>query len=266
MALECCKRRYGLFLVGKEPVAKAIAERFTYTFELAIYAFIPVVLVAISLGVISAVNHNKFIDQFMKRAVYSERNIGHFGLASQAYTHFTSPIRRYPDLIVHRLLKKIIEKGHFSPEEIDRYEKELPRIAQHCSKRERIANEAEWDLLDMKKVEYISYHIGEIFDSVITGVTKFGLFVEIPEKMLSGLVHVSTLDDYYEYNETQNILVGKHKKRVFRIGDGVKVRAVHADKTTMEVDFVIVEKENNKNNKRNNSKNKAKKRKKKRRS
>lgn len=195
----------------------------------------------------------------MKRAVYSERNIGHFGLASQAYTHFTSPIRRYPDLIVHRLLRKIIEKGHFSPEEIERYEKELPKIAQHCSKRERIANEAEWDLLDMKKVEYISYHIGEIFDSVITGVTKFGLFVEIPEKMLSGLVHVSTLDDYYEYNETQNILVGKHEKRVFRIGDGLKVRAVRADKTTMEVDFVIVEKGNNKNNKKNNPKSKSKK-------
>ncbi|AKI96535.1 ribonuclease R [Kosmotoga pacifica] len=179
----------------------------------------------------------------MKRAIYSEQNVGHFGLASEAYTHFTSPIRRYPDLVVHRLLKRLMKKNTFSIEEIERYEEVLPKIADHCSKRERIANEAEWDLLDMKKVEYMSYHIGEYFKAVVTGVTKFGLFVEIPEKMISGLVHISTLDDYYEFDERANILIGKHRKRTFRIGDELTVQAVRADKTTMEVDFVIVEEE-----------------------
>jgi len=179
----------------------------------------------------------------MKRAIYSEQNLGHFGLASEAYTHFTSPIRRYPDLIVHRLLRKLIKESTFSHKEIEKYEEVLPKIADHCSKRERIANEAEWDLLDMKKVEYMSYHIGERFEAVITGVTKFGLFVEIPEKLISGLVHISTLDDYYEFDEKSNILVGKHRNRIFRIGDELIVQAVRADKTTMEIDFVIVEKE-----------------------
>lgn len=179
----------------------------------------------------------------MKRAIYSEQNLGHFGLASEAYTHFTSPIRRYPDLIVHRLLRKLIKESTFSHKEIEKYEEVLPKIADHCSKRERIANEAEWDLLDMKKVEYMSYHIGERFEAVITGVTKFGLFVEIPEKLISGLVHISTLDDYYEFDEKSNILVGRHRNRIFRIGDELIVQAVRADKTTMEIDFVIVEKE-----------------------
>lgn len=180
----------------------------------------------------------------MKRAVYSENNIGHFGLASQAYTHFTSPIRRYPDLVVHRLLKAFSSRGNGElTDEQREYEEKLPSIASWASKRERVANEAEWDLLDMKKVEYISNHIGEVFQGVITGLAKFGIFVEITEKMISGLVHISTLDDYYDFIENQNILVGRKNKRIFRIGDDLKVQAVRADKTTMEIDFSIVEKE-----------------------
>jgi len=180
----------------------------------------------------------------MKRAVYSERNIGHFGLASEAYTHFTSPIRRYPDLVVHRLLKKLIENsGSDLGEESKKVEETLPKIASWASKRERVANEAEWDLLDMKKVEYISSRIGDVFEGVITGVTKFGIFVELTEKMVSGLVHISTLDDYYDFVENQNILVGRKRKRIFRIGDELKVQVVRADKTTMEIDFNIVKEE-----------------------
>ncbi|HDP76838.1 MAG TPA: ribonuclease R [Mesotoga infera] len=180
----------------------------------------------------------------MKRAVYSERNIGHFGLASEAYTHFTSPIRRYPDLVVHRLLKKLIENsGSDLGEESKKVEETLPKIASWASKRERVANEAEWDLLDMKKVEYISSRIGDVFEGVITGVTKFGIFVELTEKMVSGLVHISTLDDYYDFVENQNILVGRKRKRIFRIGDELKVQVVRADKTTMEIDFSIVKEE-----------------------
>jgi len=180
----------------------------------------------------------------MKRAVYSERNIGHFGLASEAYTHFTSPIRRYPDLVVHRLLKKFIENsGNDLGEESKKVEETLPKIASWASKRERVANEAEWDLLDMKKVEYISGRVGDVFEGVITGVTKFGIFVELTEKMVSGLVHISTLDDYYDFIENQNILVGRKRKRIFRIGDELKVQVVRADKTTMEIDFNIVKEE-----------------------
>ncbi len=186
----------------------------------------------------------------MQRAIYSDQNIGHFGLASNAYTHFTSPIRRYPDLMVHRLLKEYLLNGNPDKETRDKYEELLPKITDHCSKRERVANEAEWDLRDMKKIEYMSYRIGETFNTVITDVTKFGLFVEIPEKTINGLVHISTMDDYYEYNEDSNILVGKHKKKVYRIGDEIKVRVIRADKTTMEIDFVIENHNNRKSKKR----------------
>ena len=187
----------------------------------------------------------------MKRAVYSSRNIGHFGLASEAYTHFTSPIRRYPDLIVHRLLKKLVNNsGRDLIEESKDLEEVLPKIASWASKRERVANEAEWDLLDMKKVEYIANRIGDTFDGVITGVTKFGIFVELTEKMISGLIHISTLDDYYDFIENQNILVGRKSKRIFRIGDQLRVQVVRADKTTMEIDFSIAREKESRNNKK----------------
>lgn len=178
----------------------------------------------------------------MKRAMYSAINIGHFGLASYAYTHFTSPIRRYPDLVVHRLLKRYLKKkGYFSKEEIESLSEKLPIISKHCSKRERVADEAEWDLLDMKKVEYISRHIGEVFNVVVTNVTKFGLFVEIPEKFISGLIHVSTLDDYYYYDDRINALIGSKTGKVYKIGDQLKAKVVKANKIRMEVDFVIVD-------------------------
>jgi len=175
----------------------------------------------------------------MKRAMYSEINIGHFGLASYSYTHFTSPIRRYPDLIVHRLLKRFIKSERFVEKQLENIKNELFTIAKHCSEMERKANEAEWDLVAMKKVEYISRHIGEVFDVVVTGITKFGMFVEIPEKAISGLIHVSTLDDYYVFDENRNILVGERTRNVFRLGDKLKARVILADKIRMEIDFEI---------------------------
>ncbi len=188
----------------------------------------------------------------MKRAMYSAENIGHFGLASYAYTHFTSPIRRYPDLVVHRLLKLYLQqKGHFTREQINKYSKLLPKIAKHCSQRERVADEAEWDLIAMKKVEYISQHIGEVFDVIVTNVTKFGLFVEIPEKSISGLIHVSTLDDYYYYDEKRNILIGRRKGKAFKIGDVLKAKVVRADRIRGEIDFELIEEE--KKSKKNSS-------------
>ncbi|GAB6188403.1 ribonuclease R [Marinitoga arctica] len=186
----------------------------------------------------------KLLVRSLKRAVYSDLNVGHFGLASQNYTHFTSPIRRYPDLIVHRLLKKYLKnKGTLKKNEIEKYTELLPEIASHSSKRERVANEAEWDLSDMKKVEYIMNHIGKPFDVYITNITKFGMFVEIPEKLIHGLIHVSTMDDYYIYNEKQNVLIGEKNKKIYRLGDKLKAKVINANKLTAEIDFEIIENE-----------------------
>ncbi len=184
----------------------------------------------------------------MKKAVYSETNVGHFGLASLNYTHFTSPIRRYPDLIVHRLLKIYIENGKFSQKEIENYSKILPSIAKQSSEREIIADQAERDLISMKKIEYAEDHIGEIFEVVVTGVTDFGIFVEIPEKSISGLIHLSTLSDYYVYDEKMNVLTGRNG-RIFRIGDKLRAKVISADKVKGIIDFSLEEK-NGKNRKR----------------
>lgn len=184
----------------------------------------------------------------LKRAVYSDVNIGHFGLASESYTHFTSPIRRYPDLIVHRLLKRFIEnKYSFSKKEIEKYSKILPNIANHSSKRERIANEAEWDLDDMKKAEYISNYLNVPFEVVVTSVTKFGIFVEIPKKMINGLIHISQLKEYYRYDEKNNRLVSENSSSIISIGDKMAAAAVKTDKLTGQIDFIPYE-ENKKNN------------------
>jgi len=180
----------------------------------------------------------------MKRAIYSPSNVGHFGLASEAYTHFTSPIRRYPDLIVHRLLKMYLEKGgKLSKKEIKSLQKYLEKAAVHCSKRERVADEAEWDYDALKKIDYISNHIGEVYKVVVTSVAKFGLFVEIPDKYISGLIHISTLDDYYYYDEQRSVLIGKHTGRIYKIGDVLNAKVVKADKIRMEIDFVEVSEE-----------------------
>lgn len=190
----------------------------------------------------------------MKRAIYSPSNVGHFGLASEAYTHFTSPIRRYPDLIVHRLLKMYLETGGAIPKkEIKKLEKYLAKAAVHCSKRERVADEAEWDYEALKKIDYISRHIGEVYDVVVTSVTKFGMFVEIPDKYISGLIHVSTLDDYYYYDEIKSLLIGKRTGTVYRIGDMLKAKVVRADKVRMEIDFEIASAEDLKKMKKDKS-------------
>jgi len=182
----------------------------------------------------------------MKRAVYSPSNVGHFGLASEAYTHFTSPIRRYPDLIVHRLLKMYLETGgKISKKERKNLEKYLSKAAVHCSKKERNANEAEWDYEALKKIDYISKHVGEVFQVIVTSVTKFGMFVEIPEKYISGLIHVSTLDDYYYYDEEKGMLIGKHTGIIYRIGDILKAKVVKADKVRMEIKFEITDNDMN---------------------
>lgn len=179
----------------------------------------------------------------MKQARYSTENIGHFGLASASYTHFTSPIRRYPDLIVHRILKAWLKGRLDAPAYRERLAETLLQAAEHCSSRERIAMDAERDVISMLKLEFMRDKIGESYDGIITGVTAFGFFVQLTEYFVEGLVHVSTLsDDYYHYIENRHCLIGERKKRVFRIGDRVHVRVDRVERERRRIDFSISDK------------------------
>lgn len=186
---------------------------------------------------------NKILLRSMKWAKYSAINLGHFGLASEAYTHFTSPIRRYPDLIVHRLLKRILSKkeGEISVVTDSTLREELAKKADHLSQRERVAMEAEREILDRYRVRFMKEKIGEEFEGVISGVTAFGFFVELKDTFVEGLVRVTGLhDDYYQYHEKQYCLVGERTHRAFRIGDGVKVRVDRVDVERRHIDFGLM--------------------------
>ena len=181
----------------------------------------------------------------MKKAEYSKDNIGHFGLGSRNYTHFTSPIRRFPDLTVHRLLKKYLVEKDMSMSTISYYESALVDIAEHSSEKEVGSVNAERDVLDMKMAEYMENHIGEIYDGIITTVTNFGFFVELPN-MVEGLVHVNNLKgDFYNYIPEQLALIGSNTKKIYRIGDKLKVKVIAASKATAMIDFEIVKDEEN---------------------
>lgn len=176
----------------------------------------------------------------MKKAEYSSENIGHFGLASKAYTHFTSPIRRFPDLTVHRLLKKYLVEKDMSMQTIRYLENNLVELCEHSSEREVASINAERDVLDMKMAEYMESHIGEIYDGIISSVTNFGMFVELPN-LVEGLVPIKSIKgDYYNYIPELLSLVGKSTKKTYRIGDKVKVKCVAASKITAMIDFELV--------------------------
>jgi ribonuclease R len=177
----------------------------------------------------------------LKRARYSEENVGHFGLASHYYTHFTSPIRRYPDLIIHRILREQLE-GKLDEERMEYLNEVLGRIAKHSSERERIAEEAERETVQLKMAEYMAGKIGEVFPGIISSVTPFGFFVEL-ENTVEGLVHVSSLeDDFYRFDEKSITLRGERTKKVFKIGDRVKVRVARVNKNERHIDFIFEEK------------------------
>lgn len=185
----------------------------------------------------------------MRKAEYSKDNIGHFGLASEAYTHFTSPIRRYPDLVVHRLLKKYLVEKDFSMSTISYLEQNLVEVAAHSSERERAADQAERDVDDMKMAEYMESHIGEEFEGIISSVMNFGFFVELPN-LIEGLVHVSTLKgDFYNYVPESLALIGNNTKKTYRVGDSVKIRCIASSKETAMIDFQIVEDSNERDKK-----------------
>ena len=185
----------------------------------------------------------------MKKAEYSKTNIGHFGLASKNYTHFTSPIRRFPDLTVHRLLKKYLIEHDYSMSTINYLENSLVEIAEHSSEREVASTNAERDVNDMKMAEYMESHIGEEYVGIISSVTSFGFFVELPN-LIEGLVHISNISgDYYEYVPELLSLIGKSTKKTYRIGDKIKVRVAAASKETAQIDFDIVGDKNDWNKK-----------------
>ncbi|MDV9963362.1 ribonuclease R [Clostridioides difficile] len=172
----------------------------------------------------------------MKQAKYTPQNTGHFGLAAKYYTHFTSPIRRYPDLQIHRIIKENI-RGKLDEERTAHYEKILPEVALQSSLRERRADEAERETVKLKKVEYMQDHVGDIFEGVISGLTKWGAYVELPNTV-EGLVHVTNMrDDHYDYIEEQYEMVGEHTRNVYRLGQQMKVRVLGVDRLQRTIDF-----------------------------
>ena len=175
----------------------------------------------------------------MQKAVYDKNNIGHFGLGSKCYTHFTSPIRRYPDLMVHRLLRKYLFENQINEETINYYDNKLKEITSHSSERERASVECEREVDNMKKAEYMTKHIGEEYEGIISGTMPFGMFVELPNTV-EGLVRIDNLEgDIYTYNEETFSITGKHDKRGYRLGDKVKVKTIGANKEAGTVDFQI---------------------------
>lgn len=175
----------------------------------------------------------------MKQAVYQTENVGHFGLAAEYYTHFTSPIRRYPDLIVHRLLRQWMMDPAMNSAKFEQLTDKLDVIAEHSSIRERAAADAERATVELKKAEYMSAHIGEEFDGVISGVTAFGMFVEL-ENGVEGLVHISSLmDDYYDFYEERYALIGTHTKKQYRLGDKVRIEVLQVNVAEVSIDFIM---------------------------
>ena len=177
----------------------------------------------------------------MQKARYDAAPLGHFGLAAEHYTHFTSPIRRYPDLVVHRMLREL-RHGGITDERRQELDEELPDVARHTSEMERRADEAERELLQWKKVRFMADKVGDEFHGYVTGVAPYGLFVELIEHFVEGLVHISSMaDDYYRFVEQQHLLRGENTRRVYRLGDKVLVQVVKVDMERRQVDLGLVE-------------------------
>lgn len=176
----------------------------------------------------------------LQKAKYSSDNLGHFGLAAEYYCHFTSPIRRYPDLKIHRIIKEFLN-NKMDKKRISALEKEVPFMGIHCSERERLADEAERETENLKKAEYMLDKIGMEYDGIISGVTGFGLYVELGNTV-EGLVRMNTMeDDYYIFNDKHYCLIGERTRKVYRLGDSVRIKVINADVATRKIDFVLAD-------------------------
>lgn len=176
----------------------------------------------------------------MQLAKYSNENIGHFGLASEYYCHFTSPIRRYPDLFIHRVISSYLA-NELDSKMISKYKKQAIKYAETSSEMEQEEEEAERDLYEIKKCEFMQKHVGEIYDGSISGVTSFGIFVEL-ENTVEGLIRLENMkDDYYVYDENCMRLIGKRTNKIFKLGDKVKVKVVSANKLLRRIDFELID-------------------------
>ena len=175
----------------------------------------------------------------MQKAVYKPENLGHYGLASNCYTHFTSPIRRYPDTTVHRLLHTYLFDGKLDISTIKKWEERLVYISEHSSERERASVDCEREVEDMKMAEYMEKHIGEEYEGMISSVTSFGMFVEL-DNLIEGLVPIKDMDDFYHFDEEKMTLTGEKTKKTYRIGDRIKIKVVRASKEEKTIDFEII--------------------------
>ncbi|WP_394234611.1 ribonuclease R [Niallia oryzisoli] len=176
----------------------------------------------------------------MQQAKYDPESLGHFGLSTEFYTHFTSPIRRYPDLIVHRLIRTYLIEGKLDQTTREKWDSRLPDIAEHSSKMERRAVDAERETDELKKAEFMEDKIGVEYDGIISSVTNFGMFVELPNT-IEGLIHVSYMtDDYYRFDERHFAMIGERTGNVYRIGDEITVRVINVNKEERSIDFEIV--------------------------
>lgn len=175
----------------------------------------------------------------LKKAIYSAESGIHFGLAAQYYSHFTAPIRRYPDLVIHRIIKMFIN-GKLSPRLQQKLDANLPEIAEHTSMTERRAEQAEREVEDMKKAQYMSKYIGEEFEGVVSSLTNFGMFVQL-DNTVEGLVHFSNMfDDYYHFDEDNYHIIGERTNRIYRLGDTVKIKVIDANVARRNIDFQIL--------------------------
>lgn len=176
----------------------------------------------------------------LAKARYSHLNAGHFGLAAKYYCHFTAPIRRYPDLVIHRIIKEYL-RGRLNEARGEELNKKIPEVASICSERERAAEEAERETIEIKKVEFMKKQEGEFFEGIISNITSFGMFVKL-ENTIEGLVRISSMDDdYYIFDDKRYCLMGERTRTIYRIGDMVNVQLARADISARQIDFIIVE-------------------------
>lgn len=185
---------------------------------------------------------NVLLLRSMARARYDSQNLGHFGLALGSYTHFTSPIRRYPDLVVHRILKAVVTSKKQEIQKVHKMATRIQEIAEHCSITERRADDAEREFVQLKKVEFMKDKLGEVYDGFLSGIAPYGMFVELKDFFVEGLIPLKYMDDdHYVYHDRRHFFKGKRTGKVYRLGDAVKVQVVRVDRDKREIDFLLAD-------------------------